>query len=179
MRTKSRRGSGRKTRTTSTEVMIAYAVLALEEFRDELERERYVRRDSDEFIAGNACADLDELEARIDRVERQLPTRAVDEPISRDAVEIAESLSAFDQDRATLATAIELELPVAFIYTNGDLETLRRVVSPYELKTVSDGRRFLVGWDHGREGIRQFEIGKAESKVVATDDVAYRIPEAS
>lgn len=161
-----------KGRVTDTDVMIAYAVLAFDRFEERLEAEGWLRRHAED----NVIEDLDEIEDRLARIEAHLPTLDASEGRPAEAAEVADGLTPFEQDRAVLATAVELQLPVEFVYTNGDLETKRRHVSPYELKTTLDGRRFVLGWDHDRNGIRQFQIDKAETRVEATDAVAYRLP---
>lgn len=152
--------------TTKTEALQAYGLL------DEI-----VKAVEDRAFAAGRMAEADERVNELrDELENLLPTCADGQEIPPEADGVISVASEPELDRATIAAAIELQLPVEFVYTNGDNETLLRHVSPYELKTTLDGRRFVLGWDHDREGIRHFEIGKAESRVRSTEAVAYRQP---
>jgi len=166
------RNQPRHRRVTDTEVMAAYgAVLAseIDALRDDFEAERYIRLGADGVLT-------DELLDLKQRIEDLLPTKDPEQANPPEIEALVDELTPALRARAILATAIELQLPVEFVYTNGDNVTLTRHVSPYELKTTLDGRRFVLGWDHDREGIRQFEVGKAESEVYATEAVSYRQP---
>lgn len=156
-------------RRTNERVLAAYAVLAIEDIRDELQAERQLRR--------WASGDLDEVFQRVEALEDRLPTEPEGEAEPEFVSEAIDGLDQEDTNRAVLAAAIELQLVVEFTYTNGDGERLVRVVSPYELRDTQDGRRFVLGYEHNREGLRQFEITRIEDLVAESQARAYRQPQ--
>jgi predicted DNA-binding transcriptional regulator YafY len=54
--------------------------------------------------------------------------------------------------------AIDAERAIAFVYENG--ETSARVISPYELRVAGNGHLMVSGFDHGRDAMRHFRVGR-------------------
>lgn len=102
---------------------------------DQLEAEREFRRWLSE--------DLDDAFDRIDALEARV----------REAFGYTEPIS----DEEFLRRMIEIGVTVEFRYTREDGEISTRTVSPYELRPNGHGPN-LFGWDHEREGIRQYRL---------------------
>lgn len=64
-----------------------------------------------------------------------------------------------DADRlGIVADAIDTESVLTFRYVKCDGTHTLRTVSPYTIREAQDGQRFLIGYDHVREGLRQFAL---------------------
>lgn len=131
--------------------------------------------DADVLVDGNIELSLFESERdrlvealqNIDGVVEQpevIPTRV-------SSVRVAES-----QAQAFLAAKV----PMLIDYTKESGERITRVVSPYEIKSIVDSGsalvppKYVVGWDHDAEGIRNFRL--ARIKGIAPAPVEYRTP---
>lgn len=121
-----------------------------------LEAETQFRRWQDE--------DLGELE---DRVEAALEALLEAEPNLPGRDDTVESF---------IRRMIDANLTVEFDYTDAKGEESTRRVSPYELRPNGHGPN-LVGYDHGREAIRQFRLDRIE--LPGPCPVQYRQPEES
>lgn len=104
--------------------------------------------------------------------------------VGTDVRELRARLDALEADRGALADplqgaryAIAQRLVIQFKYRDREGVPSYRVLSPYEVRTAHlAGGAYVVGYDHGREGIRQLRLSRIEGLVTITDIEPYRPP---
>jgi predicted DNA-binding transcriptional regulator YafY len=89
------------------------------------------------------------IEARLDAIEGRLAG------LEREASYAPEQ----PDDRELLRQAIEDERVVKFSYHGRDAVTLR-TLSPYVLRESQSGDELLMGYDHDRDALRQFQLDR-------------------
>lgn len=75
-----------------------------------------------------------------------------------------------------LEQAIAAELPVTLSYRKPGANIEPRTISPYELPESKAGDVSVLGWDHGREALRQFRLDRIKLVRRADDLVDFRPP---
>lgn len=134
-------------------------------------------------------AELTEVSSRLDKVEevygralciQHLALIQLLVPLAAD--EVREPGDTDDtvplSTRERLERFIEAEQPCRFDYTDAEGKESLRTISPYRIDGV-DYLTSVIGWDHDREGIRQFRIARIDGVVTPTWAVEFREPEDS
>ena len=107
-----------------------------------------------------------QIERRLSRVEDQIDALTVAVVVGNDiAAETRDGLAPFVRQREVedaIEDAIERQVVVGFHYTALDEERSVRIVSPYESRLTKTGLH-LVGYDHVRDGVRQFNLKRIEN----------------
>lgn len=112
-------------------------------------------------------ARIAKLEASVERLTEQLAVALPAEPYAPSQVTTEDDLDG----------AILREEVVEFVYRDREGVQSLRQVSPYDLTDAANGARLLVGYDHDRDGIRQFRIERIDSVIVLPpDEATYREP---
>lgn len=63
---------------------------------------------------------------------------------------------------------------IEFAYVSSDGEAKARTLSPYETyKAGANHDDYVIGYDHDREGLRQFKLSSIYSEVAARPEVEF------
>lgn len=95
---------------------------------------------------------VDDLQAQVDDLVARMTPAALPEDAGPSVLD----------DEVFLGMAIERQLPIRFAYTDRDGSVSDRLVSPYEVIEPVD-TPLVFGWDHGREGLRQFHVTRIDA----------------
>lgn len=108
------------------------------------------------------------LEARVNALSEQLAAALPAEPYAPEQVTVEDVIEGAINDHEV----------VEFCYEDRDGIQSLRLVSPYDLTDARNGARLLVGYDHDRDGIRQFRVERITADSMLFDDgsVSYREP---
>lgn len=103
------------------------------------------------------------------------PATAFDGRVASAALPLGlKTVVTIEDDGLFIAACIAEELPIEFWYEKVDGTADHRTVSPYELRETAQGVR-LLGYDHGRDGIRQYAPeGIGELQIAG--DIEFRYP---
>lgn len=71
----------------------------------------------------------------------------------------------------TIEDAIDSEVVLGFHYVKLDGTPSVRIISPYEVRGTTSGDH-LVGYDHNRDGLRQFALRRIE-RITPLDDYPF------
>lgn len=87
----------------------------------------------------------------------------------------AEQVATVESD---LTAAIAGAVPVTLSYAKVGEPPEPRTISPYEIVTSAEGDESVLGYDHGRQGLRRFRLDRVELVLDASEIADYREPEA-